>query len=102
MKNNEPASTSKQSTIIPDDFPITICPPSNRGRKAGLTVRPRKASNGVTWEAAQALAPDGKLTHDEQQKKRTTFLRRLTPKQAEEISVRKEIDSLNKENESLR
>lgn len=61
------SGVAKEQTIIPDDFPITYCRPSRRGMRSKSTVSPRKKGRPLSWEVAEALAPDaGKPYHEDE------------------------------------
>lgn len=96
-------SQPKQATHIPPEIEITKCPPSKRGNKNKLTMRPRKGGRPISWEVAQAAAPDGDKTYDEQLAKEVTSVRSLSPSEAliEEIMKLKRLADKSKEsNES--
>jgi hypothetical protein len=91
------------NTEIPADFPITKCPPSHRGLNSKRITRPRKGGKILSWQIAEALAPDAKLSYDEQEtNSERRFLRHLSPKEAALLEVQQQIQKLKRENKSLR
>lgn len=97
------SATPKKAAEIPEDFPITKCKPSRRGMKTNNYVRPRKAGRIISWEIAEALAPDAKLSYDEQvAKSEGRVLRHLSAEEAEAEALQEEIRKLKKENSKLK
>lgn len=79
---------------IPEDFPITKCKPSRRGMQKHRT-RPRKTGKILSWDTAESLAPDAKLSFDEQEKKKTRVIRRLTPEESAELALKRVVKAMN-------
>lgn len=88
--------------VIPEGFKITKCPASRRGIKSKHVTRPRKAGRLITWEVAEALAPDVNLSYDQQEAKgERKFIRSLSQEEAARFDLEERIRKLKKENDSF-
>jgi len=95
------ATPKGENTVIPDNFTITICKPSKRGRSKIDVTRPGKAGRIITWDIAEANAPDANLSYDEQEAKRHKVVTRISLEEAYRRDMSDAIAKLKKENSTL-